>query len=222
MIQKKEWNNFFKDNVHTEWYPSEAVVRLVCSYQKKNGSAGKKFLDLGCGNGRHVNFAAQKGFSVYGIDLSDKAIALAKEWLKKDNLHAEDLQSQNIAERLPYPNNFFDIVISYGVLDHMQLPDAQKAVKEVGRVLKPGGVFLLKLESNTSHMFDPRQQYVKNEVILEKETERGMIQHFFDKDEVVELTKNFKCIKAYRDDHRHFDDLNKYYMSQWFFLGEKP
>lgn len=222
MIQQKEWEKFYSDNLATEWYPSEAVVRLLCTYKKQSGSEGKKVLDLGCGNGRHVWLAAKEGFLAYGIDLSQKAVDLCKSWLERDGLKCVDLRSGNIAGGLPYADDFFDIVISYGVLDHIRIGDAETALTEVRRILKPGGVLFLKLESNTSFTFEPDRQISKNEVILTKPVEYGMIQHFFDKEEVATLTKNFTPIKMFREDLRRFEDLDKNYQSRWIFIGTNP
>lgn len=222
MIQKTEWENFFSNNKATEWYPSEAVVRFLCSYRKEHGSSGAKFLDLGCGNGRHVWLAAKEGFTPYGIDLSEQAIKLAKEWMARDGLSYADLRHGSIADPLPYADNFFDIAVSYGVLDHMVIAEARRALQELLRVLKPGGAILLKLESNTSFTFDSSRQFAKNEIILEKKVEKGMVQHFFDRDEVVALVRDFVLVRAFREDLRRFDDLEKNDQSRWIFIGKKP
>lgn len=222
MIQKEEWEQFFSNNQATEWYPSEAVVRFLCSYRKEHGSSGVKFLDLGCGNGRHAWLAAKEGFTVYGIDLSEQAIGLAKEWMARDGLSYADLRHGNIADTLPYADNFFDVVVSYGVLDHMVIAEARAALEEVARVLKPGGMLLLKLESNASFTFDVLRQFAKNEVMLEKPVEKGIVQHFFDRDEVAALVRGFTPVRAYREDVRRFDDLEKNDQSRWIFIGKKP
>ena len=221
MNQKPEWENFFSRNTATEWYPSEPVIRLLCSYKKTKGAENVKILDLGCGNGRHVWLAAQEGFQVYGIDLSDSAIKLARDWLNREGLKVKDLRSGDITTKLPYSDNFFDLVISYGVLDHMLLSDSKRVVAEISRILKIGGLMFLKLESNTSFTFDPGNQINKNEIILDKIAEKGMIQHFFDKDEVAALVSDFVAVQSYRDDYRRFDNLNKNYQSRWIFIGQK-
>lgn len=221
MAQIKEWEKFYDDNLATEWYPSEPVIRLLCSYKKKLGSAGVKVLDLGCGNGRHLWLGAKEGFSVSGIDLSQKAIALAKQWLEKENLPYDDLRSGDASKPLPYEDNFFDIVISYGALDHISIADAASAVREVKRILKPNGTIFLKLEANTSFTFDASKQVAKNELILDKPVERGMIQHFFDHDEILNLTKGFEPVQFFRDDYRRADNLDSNYQSRWIFIGKK-
>ena len=221
MSQKNEWEQFFSENAATEWYPSEVCVRALCSYRKEFGSAGKKVLDLGCGNGRHVWLAAKEGFDVYGIDLSENAITLAKEWMARDHLSYKDLRSGDISQPLPYEENFFDIVISYGALDHMPLTESTQALAHARRVLKPGGLVVLKLEANSSFTSDFGTRVAKNEVILDKPVEKGMLQHFFDQIEIADFVKDLQTIKSFREDARRFDDLNTNYQSRWIFIGKK-
>lgn len=220
--QKIEWEKFYEDDLFTERYPSDSVIRLLCSYRKQSGFQGARVLDLGCGGGRHLWLAAKEGFSAYGIDLSSQAIQKAKNWLEKEKLPFEDLRSGNIFEKLPYADNFFDIVISYGVLDHLAMAEAKKALAEARRVLRPEGTLFLKLESTTSFTYDPTRQVDHHEIILDKEAEKGIIQHFFDKEEVADLTRDFKAIRVFREDYRRFENLDKNYQSRWIFIGKKP
>lgn len=221
MAQKQEWEKFYDANLATEWYPSESVIRFLCSYKKEHGSKGVRVLDLGCGNGRHVWLAAKEGFSAYGIDLSEQAIKLARAWLRREKLPFKKLQSGDITQSLPYVSDFFDIVVSYGVLDHMTLIQAKKVMAEVKKILKPGGILFLKLEANTSFTFDSKKQVAKNEIILNKAAERGMLQHFFDQKEVKSLVKGFETIRVFRKDYRRFNNLAKNYQSRWIFIGKK-
>lgn len=221
MAQKQEWEKFYDANLATEWYPSESVIRFLCSYKKEHGSKGVRVLDLGCGNGRHVWLAAKEEFSAYGIDLSEQAIKLARAWLRREKLPFKKLQSGDITQSLPYVSDFFDIVVSYGVLDHMTLIQAKKVMVEVKKILKPGGILFLKLEANTSFTFDSKKQVAKNEIILNKAVERGMLQHFFDQKEVKSLVKGFETIRVFRKDYRRFNNLAKNYQSRWIFIGKK-
>ena len=222
MPQKNEWENFFSRNAATEWYPSEPVVRLLCSYKKELGSSGKKVLDLGCGNGRHVWLSAKEGFDSYGIDLAESGVEIARKWLERDGLKFTDLRSGSISDHLPYAGDFFDIIISYGVLDHMPINEAKKAIREAKRTLKPGGILFLKLESNASFTSASGKAVAKNELILDKAVEAGMLQHFFDKEEAADLAKDFTAVKFYREDLRRFDDMDQNYQSRWIFIGKKP
>lgn len=97
----------------------------------------RRVLDLGCGHGRHVVMLAEQGYEVSGIDISDVAIGVARDWVAQMGLRA-DLRT-GTATTLPYGEGVFDLVISHGVLDHIYYEESQQAVREIHRVLKPMG-----------------------------------------------------------------------------------
>lgn len=97
--------------------------------------AGKKVLDVGSGNGYVLSKYAQEGAEVYGVDLTPTAIDLCQRRFSFLGLNGH-FQEAN-AEELPFEDSFCDCVCSMGVLHHV--PNTEKAVKEIYRVLKPGG-----------------------------------------------------------------------------------
>ena len=96
---------------------------------------GKKVLEVGCGNAYTLARYAEQGASVFGIDISSSAIAISRKRFALLGLEG-DFRAGN-AERLPYPDDFFDCICSMGVLHHV--PDTPAAVAEIHRCLKPGG-----------------------------------------------------------------------------------
>jgi SAM-dependent methyltransferase len=82
----------------------------------------------------HQRFA-ESGAELYGIDLTDRAVEHTRRRLADFQLASK--LGVGDAERLGFPDNFFDVVFSWGVLHHT--PDTQRAVAEVHRVLKRGG-----------------------------------------------------------------------------------
>lgn len=104
--------------------------------------ADKKVLEVGVGLGADHQMIAQSQQPVanneqtlYGIDLTERAISHTKNRFNALGLHS-NLQVAD-AENLPFSNDMFDAVYSWGVLHHS--PNTKKAVLEVLRVLKPGG-----------------------------------------------------------------------------------
>ena len=97
---------------------------------------GEKILEVGVGMGTDLIEYARHGAKVYGIDLGIDQINLSKDMFNKLGYHYEDLKVAS-AEELPYENNFFDFVYSFGVIHHT--PNINAAVGEIHRVLKPGG-----------------------------------------------------------------------------------
>ena len=98
--------------------------------------SGKDVLEIGVGMGAdHLEWAKSWPRSLCGIDLTERAVAFARERLDLYGFHS-DVRIGD-AEHLPYGDNAFDIVYSWGVLHHT--PDTTQAIREVYRVLRPGG-----------------------------------------------------------------------------------
>jgi len=99
---------------------------------------GKRVLEIGCGRGVGVEILLSVGAEqVTGFDLDPKMIALAQNRLEKYGERARVFIGD--AEAIDAPDDSFDTVVDYGVIHH--IPHWQQALKEIMRVLKPGGTF---------------------------------------------------------------------------------
>lgn len=103
-------------------------------------------LDAGCGIGTYGLVLARKGNNVVGIDISADMVKVTKHWADKESLAYLPLAG-NI-ERLPFKNNSFDICFCGYILHH--IPNMERAVAELFRVLRPGGIISL-IEPNGSN-----------------------------------------------------------------------
>ena len=104
-----------------------------------SGYAGKRVLDVGCGLGTDLSRFVSGGAEGVGIDISAKAIELARKNFEYRRLSADFLQMD--AEMMTFEDNCFDVVYCHTVLHFT--PDADALVKEIYRVLKPGGLAIL-------------------------------------------------------------------------------
>ena len=111
--------------------------------------SGKKLLDIGCGNGFVTCLYARAGADVVSVDITETAVELTKARLEIEGLNADVRQAD--AESLPFDDEHFDVVVSFGVLHHT--PNTVKAVGEAYRVLKPGGRLLLMLYHRNSFAY---------------------------------------------------------------------
>lgn len=109
---------------------------MIFPFASFHESKGQSVLEVGVGMGADHQQFAQSGAILSGLDLTDRAIAHTRRRLQAFGLQSS--LSTGDAENLPYPDSSFDIVYSWGVLHHS--PDTQKAIKEVFRVLKVGGI----------------------------------------------------------------------------------
>ena len=99
------------------------------------GTAGMDVLDVGCGQGIDLAQYAAAGARVTGIDLTPHHAQLARSHLEALGLSGE--WSTATPSRLPFADASFDRVSSNGVLHHT--PDIEQALREIRRVLRPGG-----------------------------------------------------------------------------------
>ena len=107
-------------------------------YDLKNDGV---LLDVGCGEGRHI-FGVMQDYPLMkciGIDMDHESIKIAEEGYAyfKSISHAGAEFLKGSAYNIPFPDNFFDLVICSEVLEHLH--EYNDAVKEMHRVLKPGG-----------------------------------------------------------------------------------
>lgn len=138
--------SFFGDYADT-WWDEDSKMNPLKSFNPLrfayfdgfvDGWQNKRVLDVGCGGGFTTEFLHDRGARVSGIDYSARLISAAKR-------HAEGTDRDidyraGKAERLPHEDGSFDIVTCVDVLEHVASPAT--AVKEIHRVLAPGGMFL--------------------------------------------------------------------------------
>lgn len=125
---------------HAVKYPYDSVVSFVFKNRPKNLENNEiKILELGCGTGNNIWFLAREDFQAYGIDGSRSAVEYANNHLRVDGLSA-NLEVGDFT-RLPYDDNFFDLVIDRASITCCGFSAATKTVQEVRRCLKQGGKF---------------------------------------------------------------------------------
>jgi ubiquinone/menaquinone biosynthesis C-methylase UbiE len=127
----------------------------ILNHLRDNGALSpySRILDLGCGTGRLCTYLTIKGFDTYGIDIDSNLIKLAKGETEKRCVQCNFAVGE--AESLPFRNGYFDICLATSVLEHVA--DWQMTLKEVNRVLKPGGVFYIE----TTNRWYPFQSEIK-------------------------------------------------------------
>lgn len=113
-------------------YRLEPYIREFAQFAT---AGGLRVLEIGVGLGADHQCFAEAGAELYGIDLTERAAAFTRSRLALYGLHSEVTTGD--AEHLCFPDEFFDLVYSWGVLHHS--PDTPKAIAEVHRVLRHGG-----------------------------------------------------------------------------------
>ena len=128
-------------------------------------TAGLRVLDVGCGQGMDVARYAMAGAHATGVDLTPRHVELATRHLEAMGLEGQIVNGD--AEKLPFEDESFDRVSSNGVLHHT--PDMPAALREIRRVLVPGGeARVIVYNRNSLH-------YVFGQMIVAGIFERGLV-----------------------------------------------
>ncbi len=132
-----------------EWFGSIDIY-LFDQLLKGRLVPGMRVLDAGCGAGRNLVYLLRSGFEVFGVDESSAAITQTRQLaaelaphLPQNNFRVEPVEQMSFADAA------FDVVLSSAVL-HFAMDEAQwmAMVKEMWRVLQPGGIFFARLASS--------------------------------------------------------------------------
>ena len=120
----------------------------LASVEMPRDLTGKVVLEIGSGGGAHSALFVRRGAQMTAVDITPERVASTAVKFK---LLGDGTAQQADAEQLPFPENHFDIVYSNGVLHHSQNTD--QCIREVYRVLKPGGRAVLMLYSRHSTQY---------------------------------------------------------------------
>lgn len=96
----------------------------------------KVVLDYGCGCAIFSIFPAKHEAKVYAVDISSKSLEIAKERAIRENVGNKIIFQISDCEHLDFPDNYFDIIMSYRTLSCL---DLKKAYSEMSRICKPDG-----------------------------------------------------------------------------------
>jgi len=126
-------NSYYKENGSLiDWFKG-----LLCKYiyNPPPKTYKGRILDIGCGSGVYLHTLKKHGWDVYGVEMSSKAVELAREKLKLPNINL------GLVEDIKYPEKFFDVVMMNHVIEH--LFDPRHSLQEANRILKTGGLLII-------------------------------------------------------------------------------
>lgn len=192
LFNEDEINKLPKESAEYEHWQRYKWVAYRCK--------SKKVLDISCGTGYGSELIAINGGEVTGVDISEETIKFAKEHFT----HAE-FQLGN-AENLDFPDDTFDIVVSFETIEHLDNP--LKFISQVNRVLKKGGLFIgsVPRELDTPE-FRARQPFHKS--------------FYGSLADVIYLLAQFKKIKVTSQVNDILDTYNELQTKYFIFKAEK-
>jgi len=207
IIKNMDWNTIWKsESFYTDLYPTKNIVYFYkhhLSPLKKN----IKILDCGCGNGRNFKFLIEKGFDVYGTDISPKIINENKKKFKryKSKFKLGDIRSLN------FQKNFFDVIISEASLYYQGIEDIKKTIEKFHYLLKPGGIIRVYTKSINDNFFKTFDKRKSTEYKVKKNHwEKGLTLSFLTFKDVKKIFKKFKELKIGIEEFNYIDQNKKH------------
>jgi ubiquinone/menaquinone biosynthesis C-methylase UbiE len=119
---------------------NQAKVRGILGSLRPRAPGGR-LLDIGCGTGFIINLAKGIFDEIHGIDITEPMLA------RIDTSSGNVTVHHGLVEAMPFADKSFDVVTSYAFLHHVE--DTRAILREVHRVLKPGGLLYIGLEPNS-------------------------------------------------------------------------
>lgn len=120
--------------------------RLAEAFAYAEVKPGMKVLDVGCGRGEILRHVTKLGARAYGIDYAEVAVKLSREATRDEAAPIGVYRTD--AKRLPYPDNTFDRVLMFDVVEHLFPWELNAALSDIQRVLKPGGMLVVHTAPN--------------------------------------------------------------------------
>ena len=199
-----DWDDIFKEKGRVFANPHRSMSEIAKLFE----SAGvMRILDIGCGTGRHLVYLAKQGFSMFGFDVSQRAIEMAEQWLTDEGLPANLIQYR-MEDGFPYENMLFDAVISIQVIHHNRIRDIKSTVAEIERVLRPGGYLFITVPVLQDGPVPPEDNWDLKEVepgtyLPQQGPESGVLHHYFTEEEILDVFSAFSITKLYIDETGH-------------------
>jgi SAM-dependent methyltransferase len=117
-------------------YRRKLIAHMIDAF---GGVHAQSVLDIGCGTGGNLPFLKAYGAQVSGLDLSEEAIALARQKFPDGDFRNGDI---NELGRL-YAAESFDLISDFNVLYHAWVKSDLQSMRDIHRLLRPGGVFIM-------------------------------------------------------------------------------
>ena len=138
--RKQKWERKQADYKVNSARQATLVLTLKKTLELLGDRKRGKLLDIGCGFGEiDILLAENTDFEIIGFDISKTSVEAARANVKKAGLEGRIKIEEEDVFSIKYPDNFFDVAVSFGYVSAATYPGAQE---KINRVLKPGGILI--------------------------------------------------------------------------------
>lgn len=174
---------------YADWYQTArgsyvGENEFECLARHIGSTKNKKIIEIGCGTGFFLRKFAQKAEETVGFDLTEGMLSAGKKIAAEKGLEIEYVQGDVLAG-LPFNDEYFDIVYSNSMIEFFKMEEVRQVLKEMWRLLKPGGKFVIGVLNSESTW-----AYKRTAESLEKDSifSQGK---FYSWDQLSELLSDF-------------------------------
>jgi SAM-dependent methyltransferase len=196
----EDWDRRWRDSrERAAWEQPDELVRAIVPELRRRGV--RDVLDLGCGVGRHALFLAEAGFLAVGTDASksgiDHASDLAVDAGIRATFHVEDFLN------LSFDDESFDYVVAWNVIYHGDGAVASRALAEIARVLRPGGLLQSTMLSKRNAAFGLGTEVAPDTFVDDLGADDKSHPHFYcDAPSLVLLHRDFEFLALVDQEQR--------------------
>lgn len=214
------WDKYWRDEAYVarNWLePDPDIVRLS---PVMHAHKVQKVLDLGCGVGRHLVYLCRQGFEVHGLDISSAGVERCQKELAQHQLQATVQVADMLA--IPYPNQFFDWVLSVQVIYHTTASTLNQAIQHVRDKLKPGGFFYVTFPPVDNIAPDSGQE-IEPRTYLKEEDGEPLLHHYVTSEEIDALMSGFTLLEKRLEPRESRDQAGQITRRlRWNVLAQRP
>jgi len=214
-----QWNQTYGNGKQLNEFPFSDFVSFYFNTFKNNTSK-LNILEVGCGAGNNLEFLAQQGHNVCGLDASENVIEYTKQKFSKKNLLGNFIVSE--FTDLPYEENYFDLIINRAAICHANLHNANIAMNECNRVINTNGMFYSTFYSNFNTFKGKKIDFGFYDSFEEGFHDIGRLK-FYNMSEITKLfeNNNFNIQKVYLSDKKDMTEIPMQIRSEWIIHANK-
>lgn len=173
------WERAHAKGTFDDLAPEPSLVALVPLLRSVDA---RRVLDLGCGGGRHLMYLHAQGFEPVGVDFASTALRTAGQVMDLSSMPKRLVRADMLS--LPLCSRSFSAAISYNVIYHGAIDDVRRALHDIHRVLRPGGVARMNFLADSHPRFEQGERVADKTYRLSRGADAGAVHRFFARDEL--------------------------------------
>jgi tellurite methyltransferase len=200
----------------TPWKVPERAVAATLPLLAARGA--RRVLDLGTGLGRHAVLLAGHGLHVCAVDASRRSLQETRRAAEAAGVRV-DLASASFVD-LPWADAAFDYVLAWNVVYHGDRAAVQRAIHEIARVLRPGGLYQGTMLSRRHARYGAGTPVGPGAFVRDGDGDKGHPHYYGDARDLLDLHRGFEPVHLADVDHRA-GDAKRSGSYHWEFVMEK-